>query len=186
MNKKKIELQVLSITCSQEQAGAYALLLGETKGNRQLPIIIGASEAQAIMLEVKGIEAPRPLTHVLFSSVLQALGVSMMRAVIYKVTNGIYYSYIYLKSANAILRVDSRTSDAVALALRMAAPVFAYEDVFMSECIKEEDFENDDTTSLQNGDLDSLNAAMKKAIETENYEYAAQLRDAINQHAKKD
>lgn len=124
MNKKKIELQVLNISNSQAQAGAYALVLGEVGGERQLPIIIGATEAQAMVIEMKGIVPPRPLTHNLFASVLEVLGVKLMRILIYKVDNGVFYSYLYMKAEETILRIDARTSDAVALALRMNAPIF--------------------------------------------------------------
>ena len=183
MNKKKIELEVLYVTCSQERAGAYAMILGEVNGKRQLPIIIGTAEAQAIMLEIKGIEPSRPLTHSLFSSVLQALGISMIQAVIHHVENGIFYAYIYLKSTNAILRVDSRTSDAVALAMRMTAPIYTYEDILATESFTEDTCrqttEENRTRTLMDEDLDTLNAAMEKAIETGNYEYAAQIRDEI-------
>ena len=116
MNKKKIELQVLNISNSQAQAGAYALVLGEVGGERQLPIIIGATEAQAMVIEMKGIVPPRPLTHNLFASVLEVLGVKLMRILIYKVDNGVFYSYLYMKAEETILRIDARTSDAVALA----------------------------------------------------------------------
>ena len=114
MNKKKIELQVLNISNSQAQAGAYALVLGEVGGERQLPIIIGATEAQAMVIEMKGIVPPRPLTHNLFASVLEVLGVKLMRILIYKVDNGVFYSYLYMKAEETILRIDARTSDAVA------------------------------------------------------------------------
>ncbi len=136
MNKKKIELQVLNISNSQAQAGAYALVLGEVGGERQLPIIIGATEAQAMVIEMKGIVPPRPLTHNLFASVLEVLGVKLMRILIYKVDNGVFYSYLYMKAEETILRIDARTSDAVALALRMNAPIFVYEDILEAECLK--------------------------------------------------
>lgn len=105
--KKKIELEVLNISNSQEQAGAYALVLGEVEGTRQLPVIIGAAEAQAMLISLKGIIPPRPLTHNLFASCLEVLGVNMMRALIYRVDNGVFYSYIYLKADDAIIRMDA-------------------------------------------------------------------------------
>ena len=134
--KKKIELEVLNISNSQEQAGAYALVLGEVDGARQLPVIIGAAEAQAMLISLKGIVPPRPLTHNLFASCLEVLGVNMMRALIYRVDNGVFYSYIYLKADDAIIRMDARTSDAVAMALRMKAPIFIYEEILESEQLK--------------------------------------------------
>ncbi|ADV43508.1 bifunctional nuclease family protein [Bacteroides helcogenes] len=187
MNKKKIELQVLNISNSQAQAGAYALMLGEVDGERQLPVIIGASEAQAMVIELKGIVPPRPLTHNLFASVLEILGVKLMRVLIYKVDNGVFYSYLYMKEDETILRIDARTSDAVALALRMNAPIFIYEDILEAERIKTEessDSENKETgreNLLKKDTLDLLKEALQKAVEEENYERAALLRDQINQ-----
>lgn len=98
MNKKKIELQVLNISNSQAQAGAYAMVLGEINGMRQLPVIIGSAEAQSMMIEMRGIVPPRPLTHTLFASVLKVLGATLLRVLIYKVDNGVFYSYLYMKT----------------------------------------------------------------------------------------
>lgn len=193
MNKKKIELQVLNISNSQAQAGAYALVLGEVNGERQLPVIIGASEAQAMVIEMKGIIPPRPLTHNLFASVLEVLGVKLMRVLIYKVDNGVFYSYLYMKADETILRIDSRTSDAVALALRMNAPIFIYEEIMQSECLKQgespasstEDIETAKDDITQEDSLDMLKTALKKAVEEEDYERAALLRDQISQRKNK-
>lgn len=189
MNKKKIELQVLNISNSQAQAGAYALVLGETGGERQLPIIIGATEAQAIIIEIRGIVPPRPLIHNLFASVLEILGVKLMRVLIYKADNGIFYSYLYMKVEETILRIDARTSDAVTLALRMHAPIFAYEDILNAECLKNGANFTDPMGSRdpnkdelwQEDTIEILKTALQKAIDEENYERAAQLRDQINQ-----
>lgn len=177
----------MNISNSQAQAGAYALMLGEVDGERQLPVIIGASEAQAMVIELKGIVPPRPLTHNLFASVLEILGVKLMRVLIYKVDNGVFYSYLYMKEDETILRIDARTSDAVALALRMNAPIFIYEDILEAERIKTEessDSENKETgreNLLKKDTLDLLKEALQKAVEEENYERAALLRDQINQ-----
>lgn len=185
MNKKKIELQILNITNSQVQAGAYAMLLGEVNGERQLPVIIGASEAQAMVIEMKGIVPPRPLTHNLFASVLEVVGVKLLRVLIYKVDNGVFYSYLYMKADETILRIDSRTSDAAALALRMNAPIFIYEEILEAECLKtdikpaDDGKESDKTAYSQEPTLEQLKAALQKAINEENYELAAQLRDQI-------
>ena len=156
MNKKKIELQVLNISNSQAQAGAYALVLGEVGGKRQLPIIIG---------------------------------VKLMRILIYKVDNGVFYSYLYMKAEETILRIDARTSDAVALALRMNAPIFVYEEILETECLKTGESttdpmggsEPDKDELLQEDTIGILKTALQKAIEEEDYERAAQIRDQINQ-----
>lgn len=189
MNKKKIELQVLNISNSQAQAGAYAMVLGEINGVRQLPVIIGSAEAQSMMIEMKGIVPPRPLTHTLFASVLKVLGAELLRVLIYKVDNGVFYSYLYMKAEETILRIDARTSDAVALALRMNAPIFIYDDILEAECLKAEHGtptgENRDAGKdavAQKKTLEQLKAALQDAIDKEDYERAAQLRDIINQH----
>ena len=187
MSKKKGELQVLNISNSQAQAGAYALVLGEVDGKRQLPVIIGASEAQAMVIELKGIVPPRPLTYNLSASVLEVLGVLLMHVLIYKVDNGVFYSYLYMKEDETILRIDARTSDAVALALRMSAPIFIYEEILETEQLKTEkstdnDHENEQEDLSKDNALDILKAALQKAVEEEDYEHAALLRDQINQH----
>ena len=184
MNRKKIELQVSSLVSSRAQAGAYALILNETDGERALPSIIGNSEAQAIALELKGMTPPRPLTHELFASVLEALGVKLLRVLIYKVEEGVFYAYLYLRSGEMILRIDSRTSDAIALALRMGVSIFIYEDVLDAACIQPNFDELPQEKIEENAkkkSLHSLKEALQKAIETEDYEQAAHLRDQINQ-----
>ena len=120
---KKVELQVINITNSQAQVGAFAMLLGEVDGERQLPIIIGPAEAQATALYLKGVKTPRPLTHDLFITSLTILGASLIRVLIYKAKDGIFYSYIYLKKDEEIIRIDARTSDAIALAVRADCPI---------------------------------------------------------------
>lgn len=188
MNKKKIELIVLSISNSQAQAGAYALVLGEIGGERRLPIIIGATEAQAIIIEMRGIVSPRPLTHNLFASVLEVLGVKLLRTLIYKANNGIFYSYLYMKVEETVIRIDARTSDAVTLALRMKAPIYVYEDILNAECLKTgetftypmESTDPNQDELLQEDTVELLKTALQKAVKEENYEHAAQIRDQIN------
>ena len=174
MNRNKVEIRVLSVSYSQEQAGAYALLLGEVDGPRKMPVIIGTAEAQAILIETKGIRPPRPLTHELFASVLDVLGARLLRVLIYKVENGLFYSYLYLQSGNDIIRVDSRTSDAVAMAMRMQSPILVYEDILNAERMKTDDEEEEQPT------IDSIKKALDEAIAHEEYEKAASLRDMIN------
>lgn len=187
---RKIELQVLNISNSQAQVGAYALLLGEVNGERQLPVIIGPAEAQATALCLKGIRARRPLTHDLFYSCLNVLGATLLRVLIHKANEGVFYSYIYLKRDQEIIRLDARTSDAVALAVRAECPIFIYESILDRECIRMTD--PTDTTKKNPGessnatgiptDITILKEALQKAIEEENYELAARLRDEIERH----
>ncbi len=181
---KKVELQVLNISNSQVQAGAYAMLLGEVDGKRQLPIIIGPAEAQSTALCLKGLKTPRPLTHELFTTCLQALGVSLIRVLIYKAKEGVFYSYIYLQRNEEIIRIDARTSDAIALAVRSESPIFIYDSILERECVRLEDMEEEETgeekvAGQEDTQLDTLEEELARAIKNENYELAARLRDQI-------
>ena len=189
---KKVELQVLNITNSQAQVGAFAMLLGEVDGERQLPIIIGPAEAQATALYLKGIKTPRPLTHDLFTT-------SLIRVLIYKAKDGIFYSYVYLKRDEDIIRIDARTSDAIALAVRADCPILIYESILDRECLRipdeernrseetvgnKESMEEEHESSSRSATSKTLEQALEQAIKDENYELAAKIRDQINQRNK--
>ena len=195
MDKKVIELYIMNITNSQEQSGAFAILLGEIYGDRQLPIIVGAAEAQAILMELRQIKAPRPLTHDLFINTLKMLDIKFRYTLIYKVNNGVFYAYIYLQKGDEIFCIDSRTSDAIALAIRAKSAILIYDSVLEQACIhpqimnrqlhKDINWEklntkNEETISA------SLNKLLKKAIEEEDYEMAAKLRDQIKLQKNKE
>lgn len=190
---KKVELQVLNITNSQAQVGAFALLLGEVNGERQLPIIIGPAEAQATALYMKGVKTPRPLTHDLFMTIIGVLGASLLRVLIYKAKDGIFYSYIYLKKDEEIIRIDTRTSDAVGMEIRAECPILIYESILEQECLRisneerrhpeesDEEAEDEKKRDLpRNVTSMSLEEALEQAIKDENYELAAKIRDRIN------
>ncbi len=191
---KKIELQVINITNSQAQVGAFAMLLGEVNGERQLPIIIGPAEAQATALYLKGVKTPRPLTHDLFITSLTILGSSLIRVLIYKAKDGIFYSYIYLKKDEEIIRIDARTSDAIALAVRANCPILIYESILEQECLhlsSEERTRSEKTDNDEEEEYDlpgttsrTLEEALEQAIKDENYELAARIRDQINSRNK--
>lgn len=193
---RKIELQVVNITNSGAQIGAYALLLGEVDGERQLPVIIGPAEAQSTVIHLKGIETPRPLTHDLFIETLNMLETKLLRVLIYEAKDGIFYSYIYLKKGEDIIHIDARTSDAVGLAVRAKCPILIYESILERECLhysesdhedEQEEFDENEDYQMkkqQEDDSDntssaSLKEALEKAIKEENYELAAQIRDRI-------
>ncbi len=184
MKRNKIELRVLNLSYSQEQAGAYALLLGETNGDRQLAIIIGASEAQAILLEMRGIRSPRPLSHQLFASVIEALNIRLVRVLIYKVEKGLFYSYLFLQTDNSIIRADARTSDAIAIAMYLQSPIFIYEDLLEEEKLKLENKKAwlSDTSASEQRSIEAIKKALEEAVEAEEYEKAALLRDLINNY----
>lgn len=185
MENKKIELTVVNITNSQAQVPAFAMLLQEVGGNRQLPIIIGPAEAQAITFKLNDIKPIRPLTHDLFASTLHVFGVTVEEVLIYKAVDGVFYSHIYYKKEDQAIRIDSRTSDAIALAVRTNAPIYIYEDVLNKECIleddtpEEEEVVEDDDNDLSVKSIQDLKKALDKAIKEENYEQASILRDEI-------
>lgn len=194
---REIELEILNITDSMAEAGAFAMLLGEKNGERQMPIIIGPAEAQATLLELHGIRSPRPLTHDLFVTCLESLQSSVSKVLIYQAKDGVFYSYLYLKKEDEIIHIDSRTSDAIALALRFNCPIYIYESIFESELIhftgssieenEKTNLEKEGEVHSQDEDLrdkDALEHALEKAIKDENYELAAQLRDQINLNQK--
>ena len=193
---KKVELQVINITNSQAQVGAFAMLLGEVEGERQLPIIIGPAEAQATALYLKGIKTPRPLTHDLFITTLTVLGASLIRVLIYKAKDGIFYSYVYLKKDEEIIRIDARTSDAIALAVRADCPILIYESILEQECLhisteernRSEETDDDEGSEEEHSSSApasiSLEEALQQAIKDENYELAARIRDQINSRNK--
>lgn len=184
MSRNKTELRVLNLSFSQEESGAYALLLGEMDGERQLAVIIGTTEAQAILLELRGIRSPRPLSHQLFASVIEALNVRLLRVLIYKVEKGLFYSYLFLQTENSIIRVDARTSDAIAIAMCLQSPIFIYEDLLEREKLNLENkkTQSDDTLAKEQPPIETIKKALEDAVEAEDYEKAALLRDLINNY----
>lgn len=186
MSRNKTELRVLNLSFSQEESGAYALLLGEMDGERQLAVIIGTTEAQAILLELRGIRSPRPLSHQLFASVIEALNVRLLRVLIYKVEKGLFYSYLFLQTENSIIRVDARTSDAIAIAMCLQSPIFIYEDLLEREKLNLENkkTQSDDTLAKEQPPIETIKKALEDAVEAEDYEKAALLRDLINNYKK--
>lgn len=194
--KEEIELQILNITNSQAQVGAFALLLGELDGERQLPIIIGPVEAQSIALALKEVRTPRPLTHDLFMTSLKVLGASLQQVLIYKAQEGVFYSSIFLKQDGEITRIDSRTSDAIALAVRADCPIFISASVLERECLRISDNEEkspeeeqaeeaeEERKPLRDAAPMSLENRLEQAIKNEDYEQAALIRDRIKSRNK--
>jgi len=125
----KIKLEIVGMSYSQSQSGAYALILGETEGNRRLPIIIGGFEAQAIAIELERIKPSRPLTHDLFRNFASTFGIVVTEVIINKFHEGVFYSELVCFDGEKIVEIDSRTSDAIALALRFHCPVYTYEPI---------------------------------------------------------
>jgi len=188
----KIKLYVLGITFGQVQAGAYALLLAEENGARKIPIIIGTPEAQSITLFLEGSNPPRPLTHDLFIKFMDKMDAVLTEIFIYQFADGIFYSELVFYKDNKYIKMDSRTSDAIALAVRANAPIFTTETIMQvaGDFIEEEDgFENIERgeqaitmqqRSLENSSEKELQKALNEAISMEDYEKASKIRDLLN------
>ena len=190
--EEQIRLKILGITFSQVQAGAYALILVEDNGPRRLPIIIGTPEAQSIAIFLEGLTPPRPLTHDLFISFSNALNIEFKGVYIYKYEEGVFFSELVFDNKGEELRIDSRTSDAIAIAIRINVPIYATEaimqeagiitkeDDLLEEELKETDLDTS-KSSYENMDIEELHKILDEAINAEDYEKASNLRDIINQ-----
>lgn len=192
---EKIALDIVGLSYSQTQSGAYALVLGEQEGSRRLPIIIGGFEAQAIAIELEDMTPSRPLTHDLFKSFAESFSIRIDEIIIYNLIEGIFHAKLICNKNGEIVEIDTRTSDAVALAVRFKCPIYTYEFILSDAGIilEEEDsieakkpkHSTSSAVKKQKKGIDSLNTSelnekLQKAIETENYEEASRLRDEIN------
>ena len=188
-----IELKIIGISYSQTKTGAYALVLKEIDGDRRIPIIIGASEAQAIAIELENLKPTRPLTHDLFVTLASSFAISVIEVHILKLDKGIFYSELLCERGAGKIRIDSRTSDAIALALRFRCPIFATEEIVnkagivletTGKNIKETTKKTDKRAALKSKNLKQLQELMDKAIEKENYEFASLIRDEMASRKK--
>lgn len=175
---KYVELKIHDMSTTLYPADAYALVLEEVDGGRKLPVIIGHLEAQAIKVMMVNYKAPRPLTHDLFPTLTMHLGAVLKEIVIYKAKDGVFYSYLYFDKDGEEFKIDSRTSDAVALALRYKCPMYTTEEIMESEHLHDMG-EGKFSVPITSVSLGILEEALQKAIENEEYEQASQLRDEI-------
>ena len=175
----EVELKIHGMSSTIHPADAYALVLEEVYGDRKLPVIIGHQEAQAIKVMMVGYKPPRPLTHDLFLSLTGQLGVTLKKVLIYRVKDGVFYSYLHFEREDGEeIRIDSRTSDAVALALRYKCPICTTETLLANEHLRDLGGGAFSVT-INMVSLPMLKEALEKAIEKEDYEHASQLRDEI-------
>jgi len=201
MQNNLIRLKVIGISYSQTQSGAYALILAEENGERRVPIIIGGFEAQAIVIKLENLEPPRPLTHDLFKSFAEACGVMVEQVLINKLREGIFYSEIICTDGEKRFQIDSRTSDAVALALRFECPIFIDSQILneagivMSATTEDELKQGGVTpqkksppTTNEYGEFtaDELKDMLTDAITREDYEQAAAIRDEMARRKEKE
>lgn len=191
---EKIKLSILGISYNQTKSGAYALILSEDDGKRRVPIIIGGTEAQAIAIHLEDLKPPRPLTHDLFFNFSDAFDIKLEEVFIYKMEDGVFYSEILFDDGKNRIRIDSRTSDAVALAIRFEAPIFIASKVIEAAGleieVQEEDFDIvggdnqeifEEDVKIPNLSNEDLKIALHESIEDENYELAALLQAEITQ-----
>ncbi len=202
-----IQLQIKGISYSQSRNGSYALVLNEVSGIRTLPIIIGPFEAQAIAIALEeNIKPPRPLTHDLFKAFADIYHFTVKKVIIHKLIDGVFYSSLIVEKDKIEEIIDSRTSDAIAIALRFNAPIYTYENIMDKasfemlddELLPEESMEGEEvdfveklfseleksTKNTSNMSLEDLQKQMNEAIANEDYELAARLRDEITKREK--
>ncbi|MDO6742962.1 bifunctional nuclease family protein [Tenacibaculum soleae] len=199
-----IKLTIKGISYSQTQSGAYALVLSEMEGTRTLPIIIGAFEAQSIAIALeKEIRPPRPLTHDLFKTFSDKFSIKVSQVIIHKLVDGVFFSSLICEREGIEEVIDTRTSDAIALAVRFQAPIYTYENILDKagiylkmdeELIIEEDLESDDiefsledeldqTQGYSHIQLEELHEKLNEAVANEDYELAAEIRDEISKRS---
>ncbi len=186
---EKIKLDIIGLSYSQTQTGAYALILGESTGERRLPIIIGGFEAQAIAIELEKMKPTRPLTHDLFRSFAFSFNLQISEVIIHKFSEGVFYAKLIVSDGIKIEEIDARTSDAVALALRFHCPIYTNETVLASAGIimteneqdskSKSDIPEDESSELKDYTLEELEELLKITIDNEDYERASQVRDEI-------
>ncbi|NQX91465.1 MAG: bifunctional nuclease family protein [Flavobacteriales bacterium] len=191
---KKIELEISDIAPSGSTSGAYALVLSESEGVRKLPIVIGGHEAQAIAIELEKMTPSRPLTHDLFKNFAHAFSIEVNEILIYNLIEGIFFAKIIATQDGNQIEIDSRTSDAVAIAVRFNCPIFCYDFILDAAGVSAEDVESEmeyeeevpakeevsqKTNNLGSLSEEELQAALEEALAQENYERASLIRDEM-------
>jgi uncharacterized protein len=195
---KRVKLKVMGISYSQTQSGAYALILIEENGERRIPIIIGGFEAQAIVIKLENLDPPRPLTHDLFKKFADEFNISITEVMIYKLEEGVFFSKLVCSNNEKSYSIDSRTSDAVAIALRFGCPIYITEEILDKAGITINPSDGDvtssadsdtifetDTTKYESYSDEELYKMIDEAVKTEDYERAAAIRDEIEKRKKK-
>ncbi len=192
MSSGKIKMEILGLSSSQSQSGSFALVLGEVGGNRRLPIIIGMFEAQAIAIEIEKIIPNRPMTHDLFRSFSDQFEVQVQEIVISDLKEGVFFARIVCDYDGKTVEIDARPSDAIAIGLRFAVDIYAFENILTEAGIVLSDLEEEETpqvkesekagknTKIEDLAIDQLKEQLKKSINNEDYERAAKIRDELN------
>ncbi len=199
---KKVRLEIVGLSYSQTQSGAYALVLGESSGSRRLPIIIGGFEAQAIAIELEKMSPSRPLTHDLFKSFAQTFDINITEVLIYNLVEGIFYAKLICTDGTREVEIDARTSDAIALAVRFNCEIYTYEFILKSAgIVLDDDIEvspvaesaqvtevaeasKNEPDEYKDKSSEELKSMLQNALDEEKYEMASKIRDELNQRKK--
>lgn len=202
---KKVRLEIVGLSYSQTQSGAYALVLGESAGTRRLPIIIGGFEAQAIAIELEKMSPSRPLTHDLFKAFAETFDIKVSEVLIYNLVEGIFYAKLLCNDGTRDVEIDARTSDAIALAVRFNCPIYTFEFILKSAGIVLDDetgaaiATTTDSTAVSDisetsvssdkegykaKSTEELKNMLQNALDEEQYEMASKIRDELNQRKK--
>jgi len=193
---KRVKLKVMGISYSQTQSGAYALLLIEENGDRRIPIIIGGFEAQAIVIKLENLEPPRPLTHDLFKKVADQFNIAVIEVIIDKLEEGVFFSKLVCNNGEKEYIIDSRTSDAVAIALRFGCPIYINEEILEKAQLTNTPSDTDIAPEEGTGKSEEagskfshlsdeeLYKLIDEAVKTEDYEKAASIRDELEKRKK--
>lgn len=205
---KKIKLEIIGLSFSQTQSGAYALVLGEDAGKRRLPIIIGGFEAQAIAVELENMTPSRPLTHDLFKNFAVEFSVTINEVIIYNLKEGIFYSKLICTDGSEVKEIDARTSDAIAMAVRFNCPIYTYEFILASAGVVLDEAGEEEAPAAAKSlpkkagssekksapagteneysslSTDELKESLMRAIDEEAYEKASKIRDELNKRKK--
>ncbi len=201
----KIKLNVLGISYSQTQSGAYALVLTEEDGERRIPIIVGGFEAQSIAIQLEGLKPPRPLTHDLFMNFAKSFHIDLLEVNIYKLEEGVFYSKLFCDNGDQQISIDTRTSDAIALALRFKCPIYTTEEIMeragivlefgseekSSDIAREETLTDtspgtgtDTSEEYKEFTTQELNDMLREAVGKEDYEKASMIQDELNKRTE--
>ena len=190
----RVKLSVLGFSFNQTQSGAYGLVLAEEDGIRRLMIVVGTPEAQSIAFKLQGSVPPRPLTHDLFKSLLSEAEIILREVEIYKYENGVFFAKLVLRQGDKDMEIESRTSDAVAIALRTKSPIYTTETIMREQAVIFDENATQETTGDEEKDdlaldysllsPDELETLLKDAVDGEDYELASLLRDELNKKKK--
>ncbi|MBK6930772.1 MAG: bifunctional nuclease family protein [Saprospirales bacterium] len=197
---KRIELDIVALSHSVTQSHNYAVVLGERRGQRRLPIVIGSFEAQAIAVAMERMVPNRPLTHDLFKNTLDTFNIELREVVINNLLDGIFYARLVCVKNGEVFEIDSRTSDAIAMAVRFDCPIYTYDFILEAAGVVLEDQEDEeaaagatqaanqpviDTAALETYPVEALQRRLQEVLDSEDYETAAKIRDEIKRREQK-